>query len=240
MRRIVRSFGYAFEGLATIVRTQPNFWVHVAAAVAALVLGVVLRLSAVELALIVLSIGLVLVVESVNTAIETMCDLVSPGHHPLIKRAKDISAASVLIAALAAVVVGAAAVCPAALACTWLDPITYTPCWGVLACLRASCSPCWRPAPGRARQPLARHAPARAAATPTPSPNPATVALDVVAAENRRSALAAARSDQPRSSRGRETPTPYATVEAAWKYVVDRVRRRESLGQPAPGGHRRR
>jgi diacylglycerol kinase (ATP) len=107
VRRIVRSFGYAFEGLATIVRTQPNFWVHVAAAIAALTLGVELHLSPVELALIVLSIGLVLVVEGVNTAIETVCDLVSPGHHPLIKRAKDISAASVLIAAATAVVLAA-------------------------------------------------------------------------------------------------------------------------------------
>src|SRR5438309_1424713 len=90
VRRIVRSFGYAFEGLATIVRTQPNFWVHVAAAIAALTLGIALHLTPVELALIVLSIGLVLVVEGVNSAIETVCDLVSPGHHPQIKRAKDI------------------------------------------------------------------------------------------------------------------------------------------------------
>src|SRR5207244_1052961 len=47
--RLARSFGYAFEGLETIVRTQPNFWVHVLAACLALVLGVVLRLSPVEL-----------------------------------------------------------------------------------------------------------------------------------------------------------------------------------------------
>jgi diacylglycerol kinase (ATP) len=101
----MRSFGYAFEGLELIVRTQPNFWVHVCAACLALILGVVLRLSPVELAMIVLCIALVLVVESVNTGIETMCDLISPGHHPLIKRAKDISAAAVLISAAAAVVV---------------------------------------------------------------------------------------------------------------------------------------
>jgi diacylglycerol kinase (ATP) len=105
LRRIVRSFGYAFEGLATIVRTQPNFWVHVFAACLALVLGVVLRLSPVELAIIVLCIALVMVVEAVNSGIETMCDLISPGHHPQIKRAKDISAAAVLISAAAAVVV---------------------------------------------------------------------------------------------------------------------------------------
>ncbi len=101
----MRSFGYAFEGLETIARTQPNFWVHVCAACLALVLGVVVRLSPVELAMIVLCIALVLVVESVNTGIETICDVISPGHHPLIKRAKDISAAAVLISAAAAVVV---------------------------------------------------------------------------------------------------------------------------------------
>jgi diacylglycerol kinase (ATP) len=104
LARIARSFGYAFEGLATIVRTQPNFWVHVCAACAALVLGVLLHLSPVELAIVVLSITLVLVVEAVNSGIETMCDLISPGHHPQIKRAKDISAAAVLIAAAGALI----------------------------------------------------------------------------------------------------------------------------------------
>jgi diacylglycerol kinase (ATP) len=88
-----------------IVRTQPNFWVHVFAACLALALGTALRLSPVELAIIVLCIGLVLVVEAVNSGIEMICDLISPGHDPLVKRAKDISAAAVLIAAAAAVVV---------------------------------------------------------------------------------------------------------------------------------------
>jgi diacylglycerol kinase len=53
----------------------------------------------------VLAITLVLVVESVNTGIETMCDLISPAQHPLVKRAKDVSAAAVLIAAAGALVI---------------------------------------------------------------------------------------------------------------------------------------
>jgi diacylglycerol kinase len=105
LARTARSFGYAFEGLASLLRTQPNFLVHILAAAAALGLGLVLRLSLAELALLVLTIGLVLVVEAVNTALESMCDLVSPSYHPLIKRAKDVGAAAVLIAALAAVAV---------------------------------------------------------------------------------------------------------------------------------------
>src|SRR5438132_318452 len=60
--RIARSFGYACEGLATILRTQPNFWVHLLAGCAALALGAVLHLSPAEMALIVLTIGLVLIV----------------------------------------------------------------------------------------------------------------------------------------------------------------------------------
>jgi diacylglycerol kinase (ATP) len=105
--RLVRSFGFAFGGLATLVRTQPNFRIHVVAAVLALVLGVVVRLSTAEMALIALTAGLVLVVEALNTCLETLCDLVSPTYHPLIKKCKDVSAAAVLISALAALGVAA-------------------------------------------------------------------------------------------------------------------------------------
>src|SRR5258708_5900084 len=105
--RLLRSFGYAFEGLATLFRTQPNFRIHLVAAVFALVLGVVLRLSLPEMALLVLTVGLVLVVEALNTCLETLCDLVSPTFHPLIKKSKDVSAAAVLISAIAAVGVAA-------------------------------------------------------------------------------------------------------------------------------------
>jgi diacylglycerol kinase len=104
-RRVWRSFGFAWAGLSAVLRTQPNIWIHLAAAALALGLGVVLRLPAVELAVLVLTCAFVLSIEAINTALETLCDLVSPTYHPLIKRAKDISAAAVLIAATAAVLV---------------------------------------------------------------------------------------------------------------------------------------
>jgi diacylglycerol kinase (ATP) len=107
LRRVVRSFGYAFDGLGVMLRTQPNFLVHLGAALLALGLGLLLRLSWGELALIVLTVGLVLVVECVNTALESVCDLVSPGFHPLVRRAKDVSAAAVLLSALASLGVAA-------------------------------------------------------------------------------------------------------------------------------------
>ena len=112
LRRIVRSFTFAFAGLSVLVRTQPNAWVHLVLAALALALATLLRLPPAELALIVLTIGLVLTAEAVNTALESVCDLVSPGYHPLVKKAKDVSAAAVLLSALAAVGVAIALFVP--------------------------------------------------------------------------------------------------------------------------------
>ncbi|HET6319357.1 MAG TPA: diacylglycerol kinase family protein [Chloroflexota bacterium] len=106
-KRIPRSFGYAVEGVLAILRTTPNFWIHLLAALLALVLCVLLSLTPPEIALIVLTIALVLVVEAFNTALEALADVASPEYHPLVKRAKDISAAAVLIAAIAAVAIAA-------------------------------------------------------------------------------------------------------------------------------------
>jgi diacylglycerol kinase len=89
-----------------MVRSQPNFLVHLSAAVLALAAGVVFRLSPTELALLVLTIAFVLVTECVNTVLETLCDLVSPSFHPMVKRAKDVAAGAVLIGAIASVGVG--------------------------------------------------------------------------------------------------------------------------------------
>jgi diacylglycerol kinase (ATP) len=105
LKRTLRSFAFAFAGLATMARTQPNFVVHLAAMCLALGLGAVLGLSALEFAVLVVMIAVVLAAECVNTALEALCDVASPGYNPLVKRAKDVSAGAVLIAALASVVV---------------------------------------------------------------------------------------------------------------------------------------
>lgn len=102
---MIRSFGYAGEGVWVMLRTQPNFVVHTCAAILALTLGALLGLSPTEFAIIVATIALVLIIECFNTALETLCDIVSPDFHPLVKRAKDISAAAVLIGALGSLVI---------------------------------------------------------------------------------------------------------------------------------------
>jgi diacylglycerol kinase len=116
VRRLVRSFGYAIRGLGALVRAQPNFRAHAAIALVAIGLAAALRVSALELAILALTIALVLALEAFNTALEAVCDLVSPSYHPLVKLAKDTSAAGVLVAAVAAVVVGLAIFGPRLLA----------------------------------------------------------------------------------------------------------------------------
>lgn len=93
--------------MAAAWRTQRNFRVHVVLAVLVVLAGAVLRLPAWAWAVLALAIALVVAVELANTALEALVDLVSPGDHPLAKRAKDVAAASVLVTAAGAVAAGA-------------------------------------------------------------------------------------------------------------------------------------
>ncbi len=101
-----RSFGHAFAGVAALLTTQHNAWIHALATVAVLVAGIVLRVSALEWALLCLAIGLVWLAEGLNTALEALCDRVAPEPHPLVRRAKDVAAGGVLLAACAAAAAG--------------------------------------------------------------------------------------------------------------------------------------
>lgn len=103
---LLRSFRYALQGAAYCFKTQPNMRIHLLAAVAVLALGFWLSLTPVELAVLLLAIGLVFVAEMLNTAVEKTIDLVCPQYHPLAKVAKDAAAGAVLAAALIAVAVG--------------------------------------------------------------------------------------------------------------------------------------
>ncbi|HEV2010384.1 MAG TPA: diacylglycerol kinase family protein [Candidatus Limnocylindria bacterium] len=104
----MRSFGYAIEGLAYLVRTQRNFRIHLLVALAALASGAASGLSAVEWAILVVTIALVIMTEGLNTGIELAVSLVSPERRPEAKAAKDIAAGAVLVAAIASVGVGIA------------------------------------------------------------------------------------------------------------------------------------
>ena len=100
------SFRYAFHGWGYVLRTQRNAWIHSLVAALVILLGLWLGLTVQDWAILVLTIAMVFTAEFINTAIEAVVDLASPAHHPLAKVGKDVGAAAVLIAALAAILVG--------------------------------------------------------------------------------------------------------------------------------------
>ena len=103
---ILRSFYFAFAGLAYLFRTQRNARIHALAGTAACAAAAWLGVSRAEWAVLVFTIALVLILEGLNTAVEAAIDLACPKVHPLAKAAKDLAAGMVLIAAIASVAVG--------------------------------------------------------------------------------------------------------------------------------------
>ena len=89
-----------------LLRTQANARIHAVAAVAVVAAGWFFGITRVEWCTVVGAIGLVFTAEGINTAIEATVDLASPGRHPLAERAKDVAAGAVLLASLAAAIIG--------------------------------------------------------------------------------------------------------------------------------------
>jgi len=108
----LRSFRHAARGIWFVLRSQHNAWLHVVATVLALALAGLLHVevrpfTTGEWADLVLAILLVWVAETFNTGLEVLADGIEPERHPVIKIAKDVAAAAVLMAAIGAFVVGA-------------------------------------------------------------------------------------------------------------------------------------
>lgn len=106
LQKRAASFGYAFKGMADLFKNQPNARIHLMAATIAILAGVFFQISRMEWIAVLLCIALVISLEAVNTAIEYLTDLVSPGMHPLAGKTKDVAAAAVLLAAIGAILVG--------------------------------------------------------------------------------------------------------------------------------------
>jgi diacylglycerol kinase (ATP) len=114
----VRSFEHAFRGVRRLLATQHNAWIHAAATAAVLGLGILLGLGRSEWVALLVAVAMVWVAESFNTAIEHLCDRVSPEFDPLVGHAKDVAAGGVLIAAGGAALIGLLVLGPPLLA--WL------------------------------------------------------------------------------------------------------------------------
>ena len=103
---MAESIGYAFEGIAFAFREGRNFKIQIGFAILVSLLAYVLQVDFYEWSILILIFTIVLILELINTAIETVVDMVSLKFHPLAKIAKDVSAGAVLIASIGSVLIG--------------------------------------------------------------------------------------------------------------------------------------
>jgi diacylglycerol kinase (ATP) len=103
---LLKSFNHAFQGLVEAVRQQRNMRIHLVVALLVLVASVLLNVSRLELVAVFMAITFVLVAELVNSAVEAVVDIVTDEFDPRAKKAKDVAAGAVLVAAINALVVG--------------------------------------------------------------------------------------------------------------------------------------
>ncbi len=108
-----KSFAVAFAGIGRAFMSELHMKVHLVFAVAALVACWVLQVELWGWCVVIVCIGMVIAAEVLNTAIEALCDKVSPGYDHLIKIAKDAAAGAVLVLAITAVVAGLIVYVPA-------------------------------------------------------------------------------------------------------------------------------
>jgi diacylglycerol kinase (ATP) len=104
--RLLQSFRYALRGVVLLICTEANARVHLAATLLVCALGTYFGLSRTEWLWVVIAIAAVWSAEALNSALEALADTLHPARHPGIGRAKDLAAAAVLIAAVAAAVIG--------------------------------------------------------------------------------------------------------------------------------------
>jgi len=111
----IRSFRFAFDGIKTLLREEHNSRIHLFVTAGVLFAGLILRINLREWALISIVTGLVFLTELINSAVEAIADELDPRTNPSIKKIKDYTAASVLIAAITSVIVGGLVFIPALL-----------------------------------------------------------------------------------------------------------------------------
>ena len=108
----VRSIGYALAGLRHLVHTQHNAWLQLVSTLGVLGAGFWLRISLSDWRWIITSMAAVWSAEAMNTGVEAVCDLVSPGPNEQVRIAKDVAAGAVLAAAIGAMLIGEITLAP--------------------------------------------------------------------------------------------------------------------------------
>ena len=105
-RARLKSFGFAVNGLISLLKNEHNSRIQLLAAILAVIAGIIFKISFTEWSLLSIVIALVFLTELFNSALETLADIIDPEWNNLIMKAKDYSAAAVLISAIIALIVG--------------------------------------------------------------------------------------------------------------------------------------
>lgn len=106
MNSFFKSFTYAFKGIKLSLQ-QRNMKVHVCCAILAITFGFIFKITITEWCIILICSGIVLALETINTAIELFVDLVEPNHHPIAGKVKDLAAGAVFIFSVISALIGA-------------------------------------------------------------------------------------------------------------------------------------
>ena len=100
--KFIKSVPHAFRGIISLIKNDNNFRIHLLAVIVVIISGFWIKFTEGEWLAVILTMGGVLALEAINTAIETIVDLVSPTYHVLAKKAKDVAAGAVLLFVFAA------------------------------------------------------------------------------------------------------------------------------------------
>ena len=106
IKRLRKSFGYAFKGIDDVISNEPNMKIHVSVAILVVIMAFLLKISMIEWIILVLLIGLVLAAEVINTTIENLVDMYTKEYNEKAKVVKDTAAGTVLILAITAAIIG--------------------------------------------------------------------------------------------------------------------------------------
>ena len=111
--RFIKSIGFALNGIQILLKNERHFKIHFLAFLIILILGLFLNINRTEWLFLIITSAIVMALEAINSALEKLCDHVTPTQHESIKKVKDIAAGAVLIAALFALVIGCIIFIPA-------------------------------------------------------------------------------------------------------------------------------
>lgn len=106
MKKFLRSFKYALEGIFTGLKEEQNMKIHIAIMILVIIFGILLKISKIEWIICIALFGLVISMELINTAIENTVDLITKEKNEQAKIAKDVAAGAVLVSAIASAIIG--------------------------------------------------------------------------------------------------------------------------------------